>query len=43
MFQWSRLSDHIGRKPVLLVGVGGLAISMVCFGLSKTFLTLVIR
>ncbi|RDX43402.1 MFS general substrate transporter [Lentinus brumalis] len=42
VFQWSRLSDHIGRKPVLLVGVGGLAISMVCFGLSKTFLTLVI-
>ncbi|RPD57953.1 MFS general substrate transporter [Lentinus tigrinus ALCF2SS1-7] len=42
VFQWSRLSDHIGRKPVLLVGVGGLAISMVCFGLSKTFLSLVV-
>ncbi|KAI0695191.1 MFS general substrate transporter [Cerioporus squamosus] len=42
VFQWSRLSDHIGRKPVLLVGVGGLAISMVCFGLSKTFWSLVV-
>ncbi|KAI0327954.1 MFS general substrate transporter [Cubamyces sp. BRFM 1775] len=42
VFQWSRLSDHIGRKPVLLVGVGGLCISMLCFGLSKTFLGLVV-
>ncbi|OSC96797.1 MFS general substrate transporter [Trametes coccinea BRFM310] len=42
VFQWSRLSDHIGRKPVLLVGVGGLCISMICFGLSKTFWGLVV-
>ncbi|KAI8978332.1 major facilitator superfamily domain-containing protein [Trametes punicea] len=42
VFQWSRLSDHIVRKPVLLVGVGGLWISMICFGLSKTFLGLVV-
>ncbi|KAI0669571.1 MFS general substrate transporter [Trametes maxima] len=42
VFQWARLSDHIGRKPVLLVGVGGLCISMICFGLSKTFWGLVI-
>ncbi|KAI0364963.1 MFS general substrate transporter [Pilatotrama ljubarskyi] len=42
VFQWSRLSDHIGRKPVLLVGVGGLCLSMICFGLSKTFWGLVI-
>ncbi|KAI0774849.1 MFS general substrate transporter [Trametes elegans] len=42
VFQWSRLSDHIGRKPVLLVGIGGLCISMICFGLSKTFWGLVV-
>ncbi|KAI0350597.1 MFS general substrate transporter [Trametes cingulata] len=42
VFQWSRLSDHIGRKPVLLVGVGGLCLSMICFGLSKTFWGLVV-
>lgn len=41
--QWSRLSDHVGRKPVLLIGTAGLCISMLCFGLSKTFVTLVIR
>ena len=43
VFQWARLSDHIGRKPVLLIGLFGLTISMACFGLSKTFLGLVVR
>ncbi|KAI0637849.1 major facilitator superfamily domain-containing protein [Trametes polyzona] len=43
VFQWSRLSDRIGRKPVLLIGVGGLCLSMICFGLSKTFWGLVAR
>lgn len=38
---WSRLSDHVGRKPVLLVGLMGLSISNVCFGLSTTFWTIV--
>ncbi|TBU27875.1 MFS general substrate transporter [Dichomitus squalens] len=42
VFQWSRLSDHIGRKPVLLIGIGGCCLSMICFGLSKTFITLVL-
>ena len=43
IMQWARLSDRVGRKPVLLTGVGGLSISMLCFGLSKTFTGLVIR
>ncbi|KIN95393.1 hypothetical protein M404DRAFT_1007528 [Pisolithus tinctorius Marx 270] len=30
----------IGRKPVLMTGLLGLAVSMYCFGLSKTFLGL---
>ncbi|KAI6025157.1 MFS general substrate transporter [Pisolithus microcarpus] len=38
---WSRLSDYVGRKPVLLVGLAGLSISNLCFGLSTTFWTLV--
>ncbi|KAI0714269.1 MFS general substrate transporter [Cerioporus squamosus] len=42
IMQWARLSDRIGRKPVLLTGVGGLCISMLFFGLSKTFTGLVI-
>ena len=37
ILQWGRLSDHVGRKPVLLLGLFGLALSMMCFGLSHTF------
>ncbi|KAF7312032.1 Major facilitator superfamily multidrug-resistance DHA1 sub-family [Mycena indigotica] len=39
---WSRASDAVGRKPILLIGLFGSAISMLMFGLSRTFLTLVI-
>jgi len=39
ILQWGRL---FGRKPVLLFGVFGLALSMMCFGLSKSFCALVI-
>ncbi|KAH7906267.1 MFS general substrate transporter [Hygrophoropsis aurantiaca] len=42
VFQWGRLSDRIGRKPVLLLGVFGLSLSMLCFGLSRTFWGLVL-
>nr|GAT52472.1 major facilitator superfamily multidrug-resistance DHA1 sub-family [Mycena chlorophos] len=40
--QWSRASDKVGRKPILLIGSFGTALSIFAFGLSKTFLTLVI-
>jgi len=43
VLHWSRLSDIIGRKPVLLIGLFGLSLSMYCFGLSKTFWGLVVR
>ncbi|PCH42368.1 MFS general substrate transporter [Wolfiporia cocos MD-104 SS10] len=42
VLQWSRVSDYIGRKPVLLTGMVGLCISMVFFGLSRTFWQLVV-
>ncbi|KIJ36367.1 hypothetical protein M422DRAFT_232613 [Sphaerobolus stellatus SS14] len=42
ILQWSRISDRIGRRPVLLVGVIGLSFSSVCFGYSKTFLGVLI-
>ncbi|KAJ7186215.1 major facilitator superfamily multidrug-resistance, DHA1 sub-family [Mycena pura] len=37
VFQFGRLSDIYGRRPVLLLGPLGLAMSMFGFGLSKTF------
>ncbi|GAA5983821.1 hypothetical protein JCM5350_007560 [Sporobolomyces pararoseus] len=39
---WGRLSDRIGRKPVLLIGLSGVTISIVAFGMSKSFTALVI-
>ncbi|KAJ7671506.1 major facilitator superfamily domain-containing protein [Mycena polygramma] len=42
VLQWSRASDRIGRKPILLIGLFGSAVSMLCFGLSRTFWALVI-
>lgn len=37
------MSDRIGRKPVLLVGTAGSFLSMMLFGITKTFWGLVIR
>ncbi|KAF8875920.1 major facilitator superfamily domain-containing protein [Infundibulicybe gibba] len=42
VIQWSRMSDHIGRKPVLLIGLMGATASILLFGFSRTFWTLVI-
>ncbi|KAG1818713.1 major facilitator superfamily domain-containing protein [Suillus subaureus] len=42
IFHWSRLSDHIGRKPVILTALLAISVSMLSFGLSKTFLGLVV-
>ncbi|KAG1858684.1 MFS multidrug-resistance DHA1 sub-family [Suillus tomentosus] len=43
IFHWSRLSDHIGRKPVMLTALSAISVSMFSFGLSKTFLGLVVN
>ncbi len=32
---WGRLSDRIGRRPVLLIGMSGYAITFILFGLSS--------
>ncbi|KAJ7284449.1 major facilitator superfamily domain-containing protein [Mycena rebaudengoi] len=37
VFQWSRASDYVGRKPIILIGLFGTTLSMICFGLSRTF------
>lgn len=39
---WSHLSDFVGRRPILLMGFAGLSLSMIGFGLSKTFPLLII-
>ncbi|KAI5475997.1 MFS multidrug transporter [Pseudohyphozyma bogoriensis] len=37
ILQWGRLSDRIGRKPVLMIGLSGVAASTLAFGFSKSF------
>ncbi|KAG1864914.1 major facilitator superfamily domain-containing protein [Suillus subluteus] len=41
-FHWSRLSDLVGRKPILLIGLTGISISMYSFGLSRTFWSVIL-
>ena len=43
VLHWSRISDHVGRKPVIMTGLAGLSLSMYCFGLSRTFWGAVVR
>jgi len=42
VFHWGRISDYVGRKPILLIGLFGSSLSMLCFGLSRTFWALVL-
>ncbi|KAG2138616.1 major facilitator superfamily domain-containing protein [Suillus bovinus] len=42
ILHWSQLSDHIGRKPVILTALFAISISLFSFGLSKNFVGLVI-
>ncbi|THH06664.1 hypothetical protein EW145_g3938 [Phellinidium pouzarii] len=42
VFHWSRISDCVGRKPVILIGLFGLSLSMYCFGISRSFAGLVV-
>ncbi|KAH9015503.1 MFS general substrate transporter [Lactarius hengduanensis] len=41
VLHWNRLSDHIGRKPVLLLCLVGETVSVIMFGLSRSFWALV--
>ncbi|KAG8981016.1 hypothetical protein FRC05_003916 [Tulasnella sp. 425] len=33
---WGGLSDRIGRRPVVLIGLSGVSVATLCFGLSNT-------
>ncbi|KAI0784273.1 member of major facilitator superfamily multidrug-resistance, DHA1 sub-family [Abortiporus biennis] len=37
VLHWSRLSDHLGRRPIIMTGLFGLSLSMYSFGLSTTY------
>ena len=43
VLQWSRLSDRVGRKPVLLCGLLGTIVSSLLFGLSRSFPAIAFR
>ncbi|KAI0925935.1 hypothetical protein AcW1_008233 [Taiwanofungus camphoratus] len=42
VLHWSRISDRVGRRPVIMTGLFGLSLSMYSFGLSRTFWGLVL-
>ncbi|KAJ7248248.1 major facilitator superfamily domain-containing protein [Mycena haematopus] len=42
VLQWSSLSDRVGRKPILLMGLFGLSLSMISFGVSRSYGALVV-
>ena len=42
VFPTSYASDRYGRKPVILWGITGLGFSLIFFGMSRTFLALVL-
>ncbi|KDQ14669.1 hypothetical protein BOTBODRAFT_55194 [Botryobasidium botryosum FD-172 SS1] len=42
IYRWGKFSDRIGRKPVLLMGLTGVALSSFCFGLSNSLITALI-
>lgn len=39
---WGRLSDRIGRRPVLMIGLAGSVVSYVLFGLAQSFAVLLV-
>jgi MFS family permease len=43
VMHWSRTSDLVGRKPIVLTGLFGLSLSMYGFGLSRTYWVAVFR
>ncbi|KAK2467032.1 hypothetical protein APHAL10511_001290 [Amanita phalloides] len=42
IFQWVKLSNIVGRRPVIICGPIGLALTTLCFGLSKTYVQILV-
>ncbi|KAG2360854.1 major facilitator superfamily domain-containing protein [Suillus spraguei] len=42
IYQWAKLSDVVGRRPVVFVGIIGLAITTLMFGLSKSLASVLV-
>lgn len=42
VLQCGRFSDHIERKPILLLGLAGLVVSTILFGPSRSFCALIL-
>lgn len=42
MLSWGRAADRIGRKPVLVFSLVGVAIATAIFGLSKSILQMIL-
>ncbi|KAH9164619.1 hypothetical protein EDB89DRAFT_1912041 [Lactarius sanguifluus] len=43
LIEWGRSSDHIGRKPILLLGLAGSVVPAILFGPSRPICALVLR
>lgn len=37
MYQWGKLSDRVGRKPVVVNGLVGVGATLIMFGLSRSY------
>jgi len=33
---WGKVSDHLGRRPVILIGLGGCVVALIAFGLANS-------
>ncbi|TFY82285.1 hypothetical protein EWM64_g1724 [Hericium alpestre] len=42
IYQWAKLSDRIGRRPVIFMGIMGMAVANIFFGLSNTLAGLIV-